>query len=227
MARIMKNKLDELMEGIKEFSDKTFGTPEQRNEMGALNHLKLEVDELIQDTNDPLEWADCMLLLLDAARRKGYTTDQLFEFCLEKLEINKKRTWKKHDNNVYFHEKKHAASSISESYDWKEAFKYSNGKSLDDNTPDFPFQMAHISKILYIEEGENDGPSWIIMVKLKGGMYGFLSAGCDYTGWDCQAGGQSYVSKSKQKLIRFGLGEDDRKRFGISLKDDFQIDSKH
>jgi hypothetical protein len=97
------NKLDHLMKEIQSFSDAAFGDPSKRNEMGTLHHLKFEIDELIEDPDDPLEWADCMLLLLDAARRKGYTPDQLFDFCLEKLEINKKRKWVKSDNNVYFH----------------------------------------------------------------------------------------------------------------------------
>lgn len=113
------------------------------------------------------------------------------------------------------------------SYDWVEAFSYSNGKTIDDEDGDFSFRRDDVESILYSDEGENDGRGWIIMVKLKNGLYGFLSAWCDYTGWDCQAGGHSYVSKDKDKLIRYALGEDDRKRFGISLTDDFHIDSKH
>ena len=115
---------------------------------------------------------------------------------------------------------------IIESYNWKEAFTYSDGRSLDDDSHQ-PFTMKDVKTIIHMEDGENDGSNWIILVKLKNGLYGFLSAGCDYTGWDCQAGGHSYVSKSKKKLIRYGLGEDDRTRFGLTLPDDFQIDSKH
>lgn len=97
------NKLDHLMKEIQSFSDAAFGDPSQRNEMGTLHHLKMEINELIENPNSPLEWADCMLLLLDAARRKGYTPDQIFDFCLQKLEINKKRKWVKIENNVYIH----------------------------------------------------------------------------------------------------------------------------
>ena len=116
---------------------------------------------------------------------------------------------------------------IKDSYDWGYVFSYSDGTSLDEETPNFPFKMNDVSKILFIEDGENDGRSWIIMVKLKNKLYGFASAWCDYTGFDCQSGGHSYVSKNKKKLIRYGMGEDDRKRFGISLNDDFRIDSQH
>lgn len=112
-------------------------------------------------------------------------------------------------------------SNIADSYDWIEAFKYSNGKNVDEGGKDYSFDIADIKDILALEEGENDGANWIIYVKLKNGLYGFLAAGCDYTGWDCQASGSSYVSKSKERLIRYGMGEDDRKRLGLSLPDDF------
>ena len=87
------------------WSDKTFGDPTVRNEMGALHHLKMEIDELIANPADESEWADCMLLLLDAARRRGYSPDQIFQFCYDKLQVNKKRTWTQSDNGVYLHDK--------------------------------------------------------------------------------------------------------------------------
>lgn len=98
-------KLEKLIREQREFSDKAFGTPEQRDCMGALHHLKLEVQELIENPDDEMEWADCMLLLMDGARRKGYTLEQIFDFCQAKLEINKKRTWEKTENGVYLHKK--------------------------------------------------------------------------------------------------------------------------
>jgi len=45
--------------------------------------------------------------------------------------------------------------------------------------------------------GENDGPDWIWIIEFKDGTFGWLKAGCDYTGWDCQASGKfsgGYVS---------------------------------
>lgn len=98
------SKLDQLMKEIESFSDNAFGNPTQRNELGPLHKLKDELDELIAKTDDTHEWADCMLLLLDAARRKGFTPEQLFGFCLEKLEINKTRRWVK-SGEIYSHEK--------------------------------------------------------------------------------------------------------------------------
>lgn len=99
------NKLEKLMAEYPAWSDATFGDATVRNEMGALHHLKMEIDELIANPDDTSEWADCMLLLLDAARRKGHSPDQLFDFCYEKLQVNKKRTWTQSANGVYLHDK--------------------------------------------------------------------------------------------------------------------------
>jgi hypothetical protein len=96
-------KFNEFIEARNKFSSDTFGTPEERNCLGPLHHLQEEVKELIDNPEDEMEWADCFLLLLDAAWRKGYSVDDLTRFGIEKLKINQTRTWKKSENNVYKH----------------------------------------------------------------------------------------------------------------------------
>ena len=59
----------------------------------------------MDNPNDELEWADCFLLLLDAARRKGHSLDDLIKFANTKLEINKKRSWVKDNNGIFKHVK--------------------------------------------------------------------------------------------------------------------------
>lgn len=86
-----------------EFSFKTFGSPEERSCIYPLKHLKKEVNELLENPDDPMEWADCFLLLLDAARRKGYSVDDLVKFGMKKLKINKKRKWKKQKDGTFKH----------------------------------------------------------------------------------------------------------------------------
>lgn len=88
-----------------EFSFNTFGSVEVRTCIYPLRHLKKEVQELLDNPDDKMEWADCMLLLLDAARRKGYSIDDLLSFCKEKLAINRKRTWEKQEDGVFQHVK--------------------------------------------------------------------------------------------------------------------------
>lgn len=99
------DKLGRLMAEYPTWSDATFGGPELRDHRGALLHLKLEIDELIENPNDTSEWADCVLLLLDAARRKGHSPDDLFEFAYQKFQKNKKRTWTQNVDGVFLHNK--------------------------------------------------------------------------------------------------------------------------
>lgn len=88
-------------------------------------------------------------------------------------------------------------------YDWEEAFEYAE------------FDREDVAEIIYLIEGENDGDEWCGVFKLNNGKYGTLHAGCDYTGWDCQAGGDSYVADDLRTAILGGLDEYDRKRLGI------------
>lgn len=79
-----------------------------------------------------------------------------------------------------------------------------------------PFTREDVSTVIALEPGENDGPSWIGVFRLADGRFAFLSAGCDYTGWDCQASGAAVVSDDLEQLIRLGLGDDDRERLGFA-----------
>ena len=40
----------------------------------------------------------------------------------------------------------------------------------------------------------------------------FLSAGCDYTGWDCQAWGQASVARDRISIEQFGISEQEMTR---------------
>ena len=100
---INNKKLKRFIEERNRFSSKAFGSRKVRDCLGPLHHLKEEVQELIEDTDDTMEWADCVLLLLDAAWRKGHSLQDLFDFAEAKLKINKKRKWKKSKNGVFNH----------------------------------------------------------------------------------------------------------------------------
>lgn len=59
-------------------------------------------------------------------------------------------------------------------------------------------------------DGENDEASWLAMGQTHDGRWWFLSAWCDYTGWDCQAGGNHKFADTRDELIRLCMGEDER-----------------
>lgn len=105
-------------------------------------------------------------------------------------------------------------------YDWREAFVYAD--KPDPCPPDSgvkldPITRETVTEIIVISEGENDGDSWLIVGKLTDGRYFFLTAWCDYTGWDCRSGGNADVGLTLEDVIVHGLGDDDRKRLGFNL----------
>ena len=80
----------QLQDDIGIFTEKTF--PDATPRSKAL-HMAEEAIEAANDPQDILEWADCMILLLDAARKAGYSTSDIYDGVLRKMEINKTRTW--------------------------------------------------------------------------------------------------------------------------------------
>lgn len=78
-----------------------------------------------------------------------------------------------------------------------------------------PFQRKDVARVIATREGENDGPDWLCVVELKDGRFAFVSAGCDYTGWDCQSGGHGIVAHSLVHLCRVGIGEADLEALGL------------
>lgn len=103
-------------------------------------------------------------------------------------------------------------------YDWSEAFVYTKNISGADPTKEYdltPFEVTDVSEVLYADEGENDSASWIIAGILNDGRYFYLEAWCDYTGWDCQAGGKCSIASNLEELMQFGLTEGARSRFGL------------
>jgi NTP pyrophosphatase (non-canonical NTP hydrolase) len=89
--------LQKLMNDIHQWADKTFG--EDRLPISIIHHLDDEVDELMDalnyGTTDNIneEFADCLILLLNAASKEGLTAMDLLLNAETKLEVCKKRKW--------------------------------------------------------------------------------------------------------------------------------------
>lgn len=123
----------------------------------------------------------------------------------------------------------HRTPELYENSDWQYVFEYSSGRDESGNggqTPEHvlvnecdtaPFDTEDVARVLHMAEGDNDGEPWVIVVRLRDGRFGYIKAGCDYTGWDCRAGGTSYVARSLDLIERFACDESDRKRLGIVL----------
>lgn len=106
-------------------------------------------------------------------------------------------------------------------YGWKNAF----GEDWIDPAPVINsrgislagINREAVDKIIAMIEGENDGPFWTGIFKLKDGRFISVCSGCDYTGWDCKAEGEIFVAHDEDSIKRFGLSEEERKRLNIIL----------
>ncbi len=83
-----------LQNDIGAFTEATF--PDSTARSKAL-HLSEEAKEAAADPNDVIEWADCLILLLDGARKAGFATDDIYQAALKKMAINKNRKWGQKD----------------------------------------------------------------------------------------------------------------------------------
>ena len=73
-----------------EWSHATFGNV---GPVGPLKHLSKEALEAAAEPGDLSEWADMQFLMWDAQRRAGITDEQITQAMIEKLVVNKQRSW--------------------------------------------------------------------------------------------------------------------------------------
>jgi hypothetical protein len=102
-------------------------------------------------------------------------------------------------------------------YDWQEAFCFVGNIRTAHNCASFGFGLECVAEVIAADEGQNDGDSWVMVGRLTDGRFFFLSAWCDYTGWDCQSGGDVQVADTLENLIRWCLGDKDRERLALPL----------
>jgi hypothetical protein len=116
-------------------------------------------------------------------------------------------------------------------YDWAEAFGFAGEKGteaerwdgdadIDPCLPDVemdtsPFGREDVEEIAGISEGENDEEDWRIYGRLKDGRWFYLEAWCDYTGWDCRAGGHVKIARTREECERYALTDRARQKFGL------------
>lgn len=101
------DRMDDLWHDLAVWSQRTFGTDKERGPVGPLKHLRKEADEALEAAvelsgpwpirEDSLEeeLADCLMLVLDAARRSGVGLWDLVDAARRKLAVNKTRTYPK------------------------------------------------------------------------------------------------------------------------------------
>lgn len=106
-------------------------------------------------------------------------------------------------------------SAMRCSYDWQQAFDFAaRGAqvSAGSTCSAAGFDLSDVDVILAASEGENDAASWVCCGRLDDGRYFYVTAWCDYTGWDCRSGGTAYVADTIELLWQFGMDDEGRRR---------------
>ncbi len=107
----MENTLQDLEAARLAWSLKIFT---QATETSSLLKLRKEIEEVEEELASPkrnykalaLEYADCVMCLLDSAGRAGVSVTEILEAFEEKNKINFADEWKKNDDNTYSRIKK-------------------------------------------------------------------------------------------------------------------------
>lgn len=62
-------------------------------------------------------------------------------------------------------------------------------------------EQEAVEEVIHYRAGENDYSNWLLVLRLTDGRYAYVSAWCDYTGWDCRAGSEVTYADSLDALI--------------------------
>lgn len=109
-------------------------------------------------------------------------------------------------------------------YDWAQVFADENCGNVSKETTEIPpgsdvstapASRTDVKEIIAAVNGENDEADWLGVFLLRDGRYLVAQGGCDYTGWDCQAGNNMVVAKSMEDVLTWGLTEQERSRLGL------------
>jgi hypothetical protein len=105
--------------------------------------------------------------------------------------------------------------------DWREAFAFAATEhcrpTVQYTGSCEGFTIDDVAEVIASAEGENDGAEWLAVLRLRDGRFAFLAAGCDYTGWDCQADGRTWFAATLDDLTRWALTDDARLRLREQL----------
>lgn len=109
---------------------------------------------------------------------------------------------------------------------WRQAFGYAGEPDTDAHEPNVTvalgsscsasaFTREDVESISYHRDGEHDETNWLMCGRLHDGRWFYLEAWCDYTGWDCVAGGSVVVADTWIDLVRYGLTDEARELWGL------------
>ncbi len=91
--------IHQLAHRIKNQADRLFPS---RTDQSMFLKVYSEMGELVSAPDDPEEFADLMIMLLDYGARKGFAIEYEVK---KKMALNETRVWKQNENGVFQHVK--------------------------------------------------------------------------------------------------------------------------
>jgi hypothetical protein len=79
------------------------------------------------------------------------------------------------------------------------------------------YDLEDIYNIYAEVPGHNDDALWYWIIELRDKRFVLTSAWCDYTGWDCQSGGESEIATSAEEAAMLAPGEEDGRKIRQNL----------
>ena len=83
---------------------------------------------------------------------------------------------------------------------------------------------SDVAEVIHWQDGENDGDPWYFVVKLKNDLFSYGESWCDYSGWECRSGGESWNASDLDTLVKFRMTPAARRAFGYGDKDGLLLD---
>lgn len=81
----------QFIDDLADWQEETFGPSSDIS--GVLAHIRKELVEVKESPDDLSEYADLIILTLDAARRRGFLGSEIVNAIYRKALVNKSRTW--------------------------------------------------------------------------------------------------------------------------------------
>jgi len=85
------------------------------------------------------------------------------------------------------------------------------------------FRFEDVALVLASVMGENDGPDYYWIIAMKDHTYAYITGGCDYTGWDCQAGGTVTIYPTLRQAIEAAPEKDDEYGGGRLIRKSLEL----
>ena len=92
----LSNDWNDLQKRLSNWADKTFPGSTL---VGKFDHVKEELEEIILEPDNIVEWADAFMIMMHSLADRNYTMDDLFSAIERKHAINLNRKWGPPDAN--------------------------------------------------------------------------------------------------------------------------------